>query len=173
MALLPIVKYGDPILRKRLEKVTEFGKPLKKIVDDMFETMYHVRGIGLAANQVGIDQQIIVLDGSPHYEGCEKIALVNPEIIETSGEEWMVEGCLSIPGLDGEVPRATEITVKAQDLNGKEMLIHATEMQARIYQHECDHINGNMYIDRITPSARTLLQSKLKKLQKQTEQSRH
>lgn len=170
MAVLPITKYGTPILRKRLEDVTEFGEPLKKIVEDMFETMYEVRGIGLAANQVGIDQRIIVLDGGPHYEGCEKIALVNPDIIESSGEDAMIEGCLSIPGLEGEVIRATEITIKAQDLDGKEVLIKATDMQARIYQHECDHINGKMYVDRVSTTTRSLLESKLKKLQKKTEQ---
>lgn len=171
MAVLPITKYGTPVLRKKLADVTVFDDNLKKIVDDMFETMYEVRGIGLAANQVGLDQRIIVLDGSAHYEGCEKIALVNPDIIEMKGEEWMVEGCLSIPGLEGDVARATEIIVKAQDLDGKDVLIQATDMQARIFQHECDHINGKMYVDRVTPSARTLMESKLKKLQKQTEQS--
>lgn len=169
MAVLPIVKYGDPVLRARLEDVTDFSPQLRKTVDDMYETMYAVKGIGLAANQVGINQRIIVLDGSPHYKGCEKIALVNPEIVSREGEEWMVEGCLSIPGLEGEVPRATEIVVKAQDLDGNPVEIRATDMQARIYQHECDHVNGKMYIDRVSPTSRSLMESKLKKLKKATE----
>lgn len=169
MAVLPITKYGNPILRKRLEDVTEFGEPLQMIVDDMFDTMHDVHGIGFAANQVGIDQRIIILNGSSHYKECEKMALVNPDIVEMEGETLMVEGCLSIPGLEGEVTRATSIKVKAQDLTGNEVIIHATDMQARIFQHECDHINGKMYIDRLTPSTRSLMDSKLKKLQKQTE----
>lgn len=171
MAVLSITQFGSRILRKRLEEVTKFDSKLKTIVEDMFETMYQVKGIGLAANQVGLDKRIIVLDGSPHYEGCEKLALVNADIIEMSGEDWMIEGCLSIPGLEGEVARATAITVKAQDLNGKDVLIKAVGMQARIFQHECDHINGKMYIDHVSPAARNLMESKLKKLQKQTEKS--
>jgi len=171
MAVLPIIKYGSSILRKRLKDVTEFGEPLEKIVEAMFETMIEVRGIGLAANQVGIDQRIIILDGSGHYKGCEKMVLVNPEIIEMEGEDIMVEGCLSIPDMDGEVSRANSIKIKAQDLKGKEVVLKATDMQARIYQHECDHINGKMYIDRVSQSTRSLMESKLKKLYKQTEQS--
>lgn len=169
MAVLPITKYGDPILRKKLEPVKEITPEIQQIVDDMFETMVDVRGIGLAANQVGLDQQIIVLDASAHYEECEKRALINPEIIEQSGEAFMVEGCLSIPGVEGEVARFTEITVKGLDLEGKEVVIKARNMQARIYQHECDHINGKMYIDRMSSPARNMMDSKLKKLQKQTE----
>lgn len=172
MAVLPIVKYGDPVLRACAKKILEVTPEIHKIVDDLFETMHEVRGIGLAAPQIGLSQQIIVLDGSPHYEECEKIALINPVIVKQNGEDLMVEGCLSIPGLDGEVPRATEITIKGLDLNGKEVEIHAVNMQARIFQHECDHINGKMYVDRVTPTARSMMETKLKKLQKETEARR-
>jgi len=169
VAVLPIVKYGNPILRKKLEPVKEITPEIQQIVDDMFETMHDVKGIGLAANQVGLDQQIIVLDGAAYYEECEKRALINPEIIEQSGEALMVEGCLSIPGVDGEVARFAEITVKGLDLEGKEVVIKAINMQARIFQHECDHLNGRMYIDRVSSPVRNLMDSKLKKLQKKTD----
>lgn len=169
MAILPITKYGASVLRAKAKEVAEVTPEIRKIVEDMFESMYAARGIGLAAPQIGLSQQIIVLDGSPHYEDCEKIALVNPVILENKGEDVMTEGCLSVPGLEGDVARATELVVQGLDLSGKQIEIKAKGMQARIFQHEIDHINGMLYIDRVSPLARTMMQSKLKKLQKEAE----
>lgn len=171
MAILQIVKYGDPVLRRKAAQITEITPEIRRIVEDMFETMYAVKGIGLAAPQIGLPQKIIVLDGSPHYEGCEKCALVNPVIVEKKGEDVLNEGCLSLPGLDADVPRALEITVEGLDLSGKKVEIRAQGMQARIFQHECDHLDGILYIDRVNPAARSLMQSKLKKLQKEAKLS--
>ena len=133
---------GDPVLHAPCEEVTEFGPELERLVEDMFATMYAARGVGLAANQVGVPLQVAII------EVDDKITeLVNPEIVKGSGEQIDWEGCLSIPGYVAEVTRAAKVTVKARDRRGREFRIKGEELLARALQHEIDHLNGRLYID--------------------------
>jgi peptide deformylase len=137
------VKYPDPILRERAKEVTKFNDRLAKLLDDMAETMYHANGVGLAAPQVGIGKRVLVVD-----VGDQLMEIVNPEIVEKSGEQLEPpEGCLSIPGLLGYVNRANVIRVKGQDRSGNPIEIEAEGFLARAFQHEIDHLNGVLFID--------------------------
>ena len=151
MAAREIVKIGSPVLRTRARKVNRFGPQLKTLVDDMVETMRAAPGVGLAAPQVGITERVIVIEMSedPEVPGSGKLyAVVNPEIVKASRDEILgEEGCLSIPNLVGDVWRAEWVTVKGQDVNGEPVRIRATEWLARIFQHEIDHLNGQLFID--------------------------
>ena len=165
----PIRKYGDPILKKKTETVTKFDNELKQTFSDMLETMYAFNGLGLAANQIGISKSMLVLDASTE-EQTILYALANPQVIQHSKEKSeFEEGCLSFPGINDKIARPTIVKVKAQDSDGNELIIEASGLLAIVLQHEIDHLNGVMFIDRMT-SVRKLLHSKelkeLKKLQK-------
>lgn len=143
MAALTICLSDDPILRKKAKPVREFGPLLKRLTEDMAETMHRAPGIGLAAPQVGDSRRVIVADIG---EGV--IPLVNPKILAQEGSAWDTEGCLSFPNLYGEVERAEKVTVKAQDESGKWKRIEAEGLLARVFQHEIDHLDGILFIDK-------------------------
>jgi len=149
MAIREIKKYPDEILRKKTEQVHDFSDDLQKLIDDMIETMYAAPGVGLAANQVGISKQLTVIDVSVASEETSLIVLCNPEIISHEGEEASEEGCLSIPDYTTMVKRFGKVTVKALDRHGNEVEIEADGLLARALQHEIDHLNGMLFVDRI------------------------
>jgi len=144
MALRNIVKEGDPILRKKCRPITEFGDRLHTLLDDMRETLELANGAGLAAPQVGMLKRIAIVSVDEDY-----FELINPEIIETEGEEISPEGCLSIPGVAGTVNRPYKVTVKAQDRNGNEYVATGEGLLARAFCHEIDHLDGILYTDKV------------------------
>ena len=147
MAVREIVHYPAEVLKTRSKPVTKFGKPLRSLVADMFDTIYEFDGIGLAAPQVAESQRIVVVDS--RQGPAERVVLVNPKITARSGKELGEEGCLSLPDLYGYVARATEIDVTAVDCDGDTLRLHASGFFARIIQHEIDHINGVVFVDRL------------------------
>lgn len=152
MAIRPIILADNPILRKKSKKVKHFGEALQVLIDDMAETMHAANGAGLAAPQVGVLERVIVVqlpEDEEDPQGGKLFALCNPQIIRAEGEEAGEEGCLCLPGYVGEVNRATSVTVKAQDRRGKKVRIKAEGFLARAFQHETDHLNGILYIDRV------------------------
>jgi peptide deformylase len=164
-----IVKYPDPILQKPTEPVTEFNEELRALVDDMFESMYAAHGIGLAAPQVGISQRITVIDLSFQKNPEEKIVLINPEIIHKQGKQNEEEGCLSLPEIREKVSRAEKVRVRAQDVQGEWFEIDGEELLARAFQHEIDHLDGILFIFRVSALKRDLLLRKIRKMQKNGE----
>jgi peptide deformylase len=162
----PIVKFPDPILQRPAEPVTEFGAELKALVDDMFESMYDAHGIGLAAPQIGVPKYVTVLDLSFQKNSEEKLVLVNPEIIFREGKQVGEEGCLSLPDIREKVSRAARVKVRAQDVNGDWQEHDAEEMLARAIQHEVDHLNGVLFIFRISALKRDLALRRIRKLQR-------
>lgn len=167
---LPIYLYGHPVLREKAQDVTPDYADLKKLVDDMFETMYAAEGCGLAAPQIGKSIRLVVIDADilgddfPECKG-RKFALINPEVTVLDGEEVSRnEGCLSLPGLSENVDRVEHINLKWLD---EDMQPHEEEMSgflARIVQHECDHLQGQVYMDHVSPTRRLLLRAKLRNL---------
>ena len=146
MAIRKVVTVEDPILRKTSRPVERFNDKLWQLLDDMKETMYKAQGVGLAAVQVGMLRRVVVVDvGDGYFE------LINPEIVEMSGEEISEEGCLSLPGESGKVKRPTYVKVKAQNRNGAWRILEGTGLKARCFCHEIDHLDGTLYIDRIIP----------------------
>ncbi|GAC1446653.1 MAG: peptide deformylase [Pyrinomonadaceae bacterium] len=166
MALLEIVKYPAPVLSEVGEVVTTFDDALRKLVADMFETMYAAPGVGLAAPQVGVAKRLFVMDCSGGRDSSQKIAVVNPETVHTEGEQTGEEGCLSFPGIFFDVTRAERAIVRGQDVNGDDIEIDGMELLARCMLHETDHCDGILYIDRTTPLKRELAKRKIKKLMK-------
>ena len=167
MAILPIIKYPNPILRERSKEVKEINSEIRELINNMRETMYDAPGIGLAAPQVGILQRICIVDiGRNEETGHEspKYALINPEIIEKDGSIKHEEGCLSIPGIHEVVQRPSVIRVKALDEKGEKIEFQAEGLLAICIQHEIDHLDGILFFDRITGLKSKLLQKKLKKL---------
>ncbi|AYO30402.1 peptide deformylase [Biomaibacter acetigenes] len=144
MAIRNIRKYGDEILRKKARDVTVFDDNLKTLLEDMAETMKDANGVGLAAPQVGILKKVVVID-----VGNGLIELINPEIVFEEGEVVEVEGCLSIPGVNGEVARPQKVKVKALDRNGKKIEIEGEDLLARALCHEIDHLNGILFVDKV------------------------
>ena len=142
MAIREIREIGDDILNKPCKKVTKMTMRTQILIDDMLDTMYEKMGVGLAASQVGILKQIVVID-----VGEGPIVLINPEIIETSGEQTGEEGCLSVPGMAGQVTRPNYVKVKAMDEDMNEVIYEGTELLARAFCHEIDHLDGKMYTD--------------------------
>ncbi len=153
MAVRPIVHADNPILRQKSKKVKRFGQALQNLIDDMVETMCAANGLGLAAPQIGVSQQVIIIQLPENEEDPQSgklYVLCNPEIVRTAGEEEeSEEGCLSVPGFVGYVRRPTVVTVKGLDSKGKKIRIKAKGLLARAFQHEIDHINGILYIDRV------------------------
>lgn len=149
MAVLEIKKYPEKALREKTALVKEFNSELQKLIDDMIETMYAAPGAGLAASQVGVSKQVMVIDVSREDEQCPLIVLINPEIIHLEGEAEREEGCLSIPDYTTIVKRAEKIKMRGLDRNGKEIEIESAGIISRALQHEFDHLNGILLIDRI------------------------
>lgn len=164
MALLDIKLMGDPVLREECAEVEEIDDELRRLAQDMFDTMYAAEGVGLAAPQVGVTKRLIVVD--PREEGVTPRALVNPRVLETSDEtDRAEEGCLSIPGLREVVERETEVVVEAEDLDGETIRLEANGLHARVLLHEVDHLDGVLFVDRVSPLKRKMLMKKWKKQQ--------
>jgi peptide deformylase len=164
--IYPIVKYGNPVLEKPAAPVTEFDQELKKLVADMFESMYEAKGVGLAAPQIGISKRLAVIDVTFKENPREKLVLANPEIIHTEGKQTQSEGCLSIPEFRENVTRANVVTIRAQDVNGKWYEKTGEELLARAFLHETDHLNGKLYISHLSALKRDLIKRKIRKLVK-------
>lgn len=164
--IYPIVKYGDPVLETPAKPVEKFDDELKKLVEDMFESMYAAHGVGLAAPQIGIPLRLAVIDVTFKEDPNAKLVLANPEIIHTSGRHTQSEGCLSIPEFRENVTRPNRVTVRAQDVNGKWFEKTGEELLARAFLHETDHLNGKLYISHISALRRDLMKRKIRKLVK-------
>jgi len=154
---------GDPMLRREAKPVAEVGDAVRSLIDDMFDTMYAQEGVGLAAPQIGVSERIAVID--PRDEAVAPFAIVNPRVLEASDEvERGEEGCLSLPGLKDLVERPIHVVVEALDREGKPMRIEADGLLARILQHEIDHLDGVLFIDRVSPLKRKMLLQKWRKI---------
>jgi peptide deformylase len=164
--IYPIVKYGNPVLEKPAEPVIKFDDELKKLVEDMFESMYAAKGVGLAAPQIGISKRLAVIDVTFKEDPDAKLVLANPEIIHTEGKQTQSEGCLSIPEFREPLKRANKVTVRAQDINGNWYEKTGEELLARAFLHETDHLNGKLYISHLSALKRDLMKRKIKKLMK-------
>jgi peptide deformylase len=164
-----VVKYPDPVLAKPGETVTVFDAELRQLVEEMFESMYAAQGIGLAAPQISISQRITVIDVSFKKNPKEKLVLINPEIIDRNGKTLEEEGCLSLPEIREKVARAEWVKVRAQDVNGDTFEIEGTELLGRCMQHEIDHLDGILFIERLSRLKRDLVLRRIKKLQKNGE----
>lgn len=164
--IYPIVKFGDPVLEKPAATITQFDDDLKKLVEDMFESMYAARGVGLAAPQIGISKRLAVVDVTFKEDPEAKLVLINPEIINKEGRQRGTEGCLSIPEFREEVTRAKTVTIRAQDLTGKFFEHTGEDLLARAFQHETDHLHGKLYISHISALKRDLMKRKIRKLVK-------
>jgi peptide deformylase len=164
-----VVKYPDPVLAKRGEDVTEFGDELKTLAEDMFASMYAAHGIGLAAPQIGLSKRITVIDVNFKKDPADKLVLINPEIIEREGKQFEEEGCLSLPEIREKVQRAAKVKVRAQNVEGKWFEVEGEELLARALQHEIDHLDGVLFIDRLSRLKRDLVHRRIKKMQKNGE----
>ena len=165
--ILPIYTYGNAVLRKRTDPITATYPELNALIDDMYQTMYHAEGVGLAAPQVGLSIRLLVIDLAPFKEdnpelGAFKIVMINPTILERSAEEISAEeGCLSIPGIHEMVSRAEKIKIKYVDTDFIEHIEEYEGYKARVVQHEYDHLEGHLFTDKVTPLRRQLLKSRL------------
>ncbi len=166
MALLDIVTWPDPVLDTPAEPVTEFDDDLKRLIGNMFETMYAAPGVGLAAVQVGVSKRLFVMDCSAGKDPDQRVVMVNPEVIHVEGEQNGEEGCLSFPGIFTPVERSLRAVVRAHDMNGSEFEIDHTELTARCMLHETDHCDGIVFLDKMSVLKRELVKRKIKKLQK-------
>ena len=166
MALLKIVHYPEPVLLEVGKPVEFFDEELKKLVENMFETMYEAKGVGLAAPQVAISSRLFVMDCSNSEDVSQKIAIINPEIIHVEGEQIGEEGCLSFPGLYQKVQRNLRTIVRYQDVNGEFQELDGADLTARCVLHETDHCDGIVFLDRMTILKREMAKRKIKKLQK-------
>ncbi len=162
----PIVKYPEPVLQRPAAPVTEFDQELRTLVDDMFESMYAAQGIGLAAPQIGVPRRVTVLDLSFQKNPEEKIVLINPEITLKQGKQYGEEGCLSLPDIHEKVSRAASVKVRAQTVTGQWREYDGEELLARAFQHEIDHLDGILFIFRVSALKRDLIQRRIRKLQK-------
>ena len=165
MSVLQVLHFPDDRLRKIAAPVKEVNAEVQRIVDDMFETMYAEEGIGLAATQVDIHQRIIVIDVSENRD--ERLVLINPELLDKSGETGLEEGCLSIPEQRAFVPRAERVKVRALDREGKSFELETDGLLAICIQHEIDHLDGKLFIDYLSPLKRQRIKQKLEKLARQ------
>src|SRR5438445_7353422 len=163
----PIVKFGDPVLEREAATVTEFDTPeLHKFLDDMFESMYAAKGVGLAAPQIGVSRKIAVIDVSNGENPEDKLVLINPRILKIDGKQEGEEGCLSIPGFREQVRRARAVTIRAQNLKGDVYEKTGEDLLARAFLHETDHLYGRLYITHISALKRDLMKRKIKKQQR-------
>lgn len=168
--ILPIVGYGHSILRKPTQDIDNTYPDIKQLIDDMFETMYSAYGVGLAAPQINLPISLLVIDATPFKEKYPeadgfKIAMINPHIIEESGKEWAFEeGCLSVPGIHEDVMRKSNVTVKFLDSDFNEQTIELDGVKARVFQHEYDHLQGKVFVDRLSNIRRAFLKRKLNEI---------
>ena len=163
----PILKYGQPVLERRGEDIVEFGTPeIHQLVEDMFESMYAAKGVGLAAHQIGIAKRIAVIDVTVGEDAAQRIVLINPEILKTEGSQKSEEGCLSLPTFREQVARPQRVTVRAQDPTGKHFEMTGEDLLARAFMHETDHLNGKLYISHVSMLKRDLIRRRVRKLQK-------
>lgn len=169
MAIHKIIFLPDDRLRQIAKPVEHFDEALQTLIDDMFETMYEARGVGLAAPQIGIGLRLSVIDISK--DKSEQLVLVNPEIIASEGEEVYEEGCLSVPGTYDKVVRAEKVTVRALDRHGKSYELSAEGLLAECFQHEIDHLNGKLYVDLLSPLKRSIAKRKLEKYKRSLRKS--
>lgn len=170
--IYPIVKFGDPVLEKPAETVHDFDTPeLHKLIEDMFESMYAAKGVGLAAPQIGIPRRIAVIDTSVGEDGLQKLVLINPEIVRKEGKQTCEEGCLSVPGFREEVTRPLRVTVRAQNAKGETFEMTGEEVLARAFLHETDHLNGKLYLSHVSVLKRDLIRRKIRKMIKAGEWS--
>jgi peptide deformylase len=165
--ILKIVKYPEPVLQQPGEPVTEFNDELRQFVADMFETMYSAQGIGLAAPQVALSKRITVIDLSMGKDPAQKLVLINPEVIFSGGKQYEEEGCLSFPDIREKVSRAAKVTIRAQDENGKWFEMDGEELLSRAFQHEIDHLDGMLFIFRMSALKRDLALRKIRKMQRE------
>jgi peptide deformylase len=163
----PIVKFGNPVLEREADDVTEFDTAeLHKFLEDMFESMYAAKGVGLAAPQIGFARKIAVIDVSNGDNPDDKLVLINPKVVKTEGKQVGEEGCLSIPTFREQVRRAKRVTIRAQNAKGEEYEMTGEDLLARAFQHETDHLYGRLYITHISALKRDLMKRKIKKLQR-------
>jgi peptide deformylase len=167
MAIREILHYPDPRLKQKARRVTEFNDDLKQLADDMVETMYAAPGVGLAASQVGELKRLIILDCSAKDEADDLIVAVNPEIVAGEGECLEEEGCLSVPDFWAAVPRRAQVTMRYQDIQGETHERRAEGLLAACMQHEIDHLEGILFVDRLSPLKRSIFKKKYLKLQKE------
>ena len=159
-----IVIWPDPILKKKASPVSQVDDSIRSLVNDMFETMYAADGVGLAAPQIGVLKQVIVLDTTPRQPESKPVAMINPQIIAKEGTTRYSEGCLSVPGEAEEVERAARVTAKVLDVSGREQTIEAEGLLAVAIQHETDHLHGTMFVDYLSPLKRELIRKRMKRL---------
>jgi peptide deformylase len=164
--ILKIVKYPEPVLSQPGEPVNEFDGELRKLVADMFETMYAAQGIGLAAPQVGVPKRVTVIDLSMGKDPAKKLVLVNPEVTFSEGRQYEEEGCLSFPDIREKVVRAFKVKIRAQDEKGKWFEMDGEELLSRAFQHEIDHLDGMLFIFRMSSLKRDLNLRKIRKMQR-------
>ena len=165
--IFPIVKFGDPVLEREADEVREFDTPeLHQFLDEMFQSMYAAKGVGLAAPQIGFARKIAVIDVSNGENPEEKLILINPKILKTEGKQEGEEGCLSIPGFREQVRRPKRVTLRAQNAKGEEFEMTGEDLLARAFLHETDHLFGRLYITHISALKRDLMKRKIKKLQR-------
>jgi peptide deformylase len=166
----PIVKLGNPVLEREAADVTEFDTPeLHKFIEDMFESMYAAKGVGLAATQIGVSKKIAVIDVSNGEKPQEKLVIINPKIVKVEGRQTGEEGCLSIPGFREQVRRGKRVTIRAQNIKGEEFEMTGEDLLARAFQHETDHLYGKLYFLHISTLKREVMKRKVKKLQRDGE----
>jgi peptide deformylase len=164
MALHKIIYLPDPRLRNPNKKIEVFDDTLQTLIEDMFETMYDVKGVGLAAPQIGINIQLCVVDVIG--DKTQQFVLVNPELIASEGECEFYEGCLSVPSAYDKVIRAPKVTVRAQDRHGKTFEVSAEDLLAECFQHEIDHLNGKLFIDQLSPLKKAMARKKVDKFKR-------
>jgi peptide deformylase len=162
----PIVKFPDPILQQKAEPVVDFNEELEQLVEDMFESMYNAQGIGLAAPQIGVKKRVTVIDLSNKTKPEDKLVLVNPEITFREGKQYSEEGCLSLPEIREKVSRAARVKIRAQNVKGEWFEMEGEELLSRCFQHEIDHLDGILFLFRVSGLKRDLLLRKIRKLQK-------
>jgi len=167
-----IVIWPDPILKKKASPVSQVDDSIRSLVNDMFETMYAADGVGLAAPQIGVLKQVLVLDTTPRQPESKPVAMINPQIIAKEGTTRYSEGCLSVPGEAEEVDRAERVTVKFLDVSGREQTIEADGLLAVAIQHETDHLQGTMFVDYLSPLKRELIRKRMKRLKAERGQER-
>jgi peptide deformylase len=164
MALLQILEFPDPRLRNRAQPVAQVDAALRTLIDDMFETMYAAPGIGLAATQIGAPLRIFVADVSGGHNPADLLVFINPELVEATGSQYEDEGCLSLPGFNATVARPSRAVLKGLARDGREQMIEGTGLLARCFQHELDHLNGTLFVDRLRGLQKDLIVRKIKKL---------
>lgn len=164
-----VVKFPEPVLSRRADEVTVFDPGLETLVEEMFASMYAAQGIGLAAPQIGLGKRLTVIDVSFQKDPKDKLVLINPEVVELRGKQVEEEGCLSLPEIREKVQRAAWVKVRAQDVKGKTFEIEGEELLARALQHEIDHLDGVLFIDRISRLKRELVMRKIRKMQRNGE----